>query len=335
VLEAVQYALWAVSDCVILAGYPFGFGLRLIPNVIYYAGFLAVVALTIPDGPRLRHARPVLLSALGVGLAIAVVGGRMQPPAKGAKLPAATLQFLVDGAPLANYSLEALVAQVSSETWTAFDPYYKTDKTFVALPLLPLLQQVFASTPYPLPDSTLVFRARDGYMVTLAGNQVLEGGAYLAFGEGEPGRFSPIGEKAADPGPFYLVWKHSHQNDQKSYPRPWQITSIELRKTPPSYAKAQPPGVASDSPEALGFALFKTRCIRCHSINHEGGRVGPELNLPRNILEYRSREDVIAFVRDPLAFRYSVMPAHNDFSSVQFDHLLAYLAHMQHHKDIP
>lgn len=40
VFEAAQYGLWAVADVAILAGAPEGFGLRIVPNAMYYALFL-------------------------------------------------------------------------------------------------------------------------------------------------------------------------------------------------------------------------------------------------------------------------------------------------------
>ena len=41
--EVAQYLLWASADVVILAGFEAGYGLRLLPNLMYYAGFLAFV----------------------------------------------------------------------------------------------------------------------------------------------------------------------------------------------------------------------------------------------------------------------------------------------------
>lgn len=41
--ELAQYLLWATADVVILAGLEVGHGLRLLPNLMYYAGFLAFV----------------------------------------------------------------------------------------------------------------------------------------------------------------------------------------------------------------------------------------------------------------------------------------------------
>jgi hypothetical protein len=46
--EVVQYALWALADVIILAGADAGFALRLVPNAMYYAAFLAFVAWTAP-----------------------------------------------------------------------------------------------------------------------------------------------------------------------------------------------------------------------------------------------------------------------------------------------
>ena len=41
----------------------------------------------------------------------------------------------------------------------------------------------------------------------------------------------------------------------------------------------------------------------------KGGKMGPELNVPKNILEYRDREQLAAFIKNPQAFRFgSLMP---------------------------
>lgn len=46
--EIAQYALWVLSDVIILAGADAGFGLRLLPNAMYYAIFLPFVAWKAP-----------------------------------------------------------------------------------------------------------------------------------------------------------------------------------------------------------------------------------------------------------------------------------------------
>ena len=49
---AVQYALWAAADVGILAGLDLAWGLRVVPNAMYYAGFVAWVWRTAPRGLR-------------------------------------------------------------------------------------------------------------------------------------------------------------------------------------------------------------------------------------------------------------------------------------------
>ena len=66
----------------------------------------------------------------------------------------------------------------------------------------------------------------------------------------------------------------------------------------------------ADAAAWRGFALFRAACITCHAINREGGRVGPDLNVPQSIVEYRPAAQIRAFIKDPHTFRYSTMPAH-------------------------
>jgi hypothetical protein len=51
----LYYGLWAAADAVLLAtGSDTGFLLRVVPNVLYYGGFLAAVAQAAPRLPRVR-----------------------------------------------------------------------------------------------------------------------------------------------------------------------------------------------------------------------------------------------------------------------------------------
>lgn len=47
-----QYALWVAADLLILAGADLGFGLRLLPNALYYAAFLPFVYAAAPAAER-------------------------------------------------------------------------------------------------------------------------------------------------------------------------------------------------------------------------------------------------------------------------------------------
>ena len=63
--------------------------------------------------------------------------------------------------------------------------------------------------------------------------------------------------------------------------------------------------------------------------------MGPELNVPRSIVEYRPAEQIRAFIRDPESFRYTSMPAHRHLSDAQLDALLAYFQAMKSRKHDP
>ena len=65
------------------------------------------------------------------------------------------------------------------------------------------------------------------------------------------------------------------------------------------------------------------------------GRVGPDLNVPRSIVEYRPTEQIRAYVRDPGSFRHTSMPAHHHLSDVDLDGLLAYFHAMSQRKHDP
>ena len=49
--EIVQYLLWAGADVIILSGVEFGFIVRIVPNVLYYGGFVAFAWVTSPKEP--------------------------------------------------------------------------------------------------------------------------------------------------------------------------------------------------------------------------------------------------------------------------------------------
>ena len=52
VFELVFYTLWVTADVVILSGQEWGYLLRIVPNVLYYCGFVWFVALSAPKEMR-------------------------------------------------------------------------------------------------------------------------------------------------------------------------------------------------------------------------------------------------------------------------------------------
>jgi mono/diheme cytochrome c family protein len=248
------------------------------------------------------------------------------------------LRFLRDGAEVAALSLPALLECCAPREVRVADPYYGAPKRFRALPLARVLARGFGDTESAeFARAELLLRARDGYTRTASGAQLLGEGAFLAFGDVEhpQGAFFPIDRRQVDPAPFYLVWQGEGRSDTTRWPWPYQLAEIELVDFARAFPHVVPRGAAAGSAAQRGFELFRASCIACHAINGEGGTVGPELNVPRSIVEYREAAQLKAFIRDPRSFRYTSMPAHAHFSDADLDGLIAYFTHMSAHKRDP
>ncbi len=232
------------------------------------------------------------------------------------------------------------------------DPYYEKRKHFLACPLARVLELGFGAAPGPA-DENFFFRARDGYMKPASAARLAEGGGWLAISDIGAGPASgqdslssdawmaldpawePIGRAAVDPGPFYLVWTGARQADVHRYPWPYQLAAIEISSFDSLYPHTVPRGAAEGDPARVGFAIFRAECVSCHAINGEGGKVGPDLNIPRSIVEYRPAEQIKAFIRDPQSFRYTSMPSHLHLSPRDLDSLVAYFQVMKEQKNDP
>lgn len=259
-------------------------------------------------------------------LAFALVACKRTP-----SVPEVQLRLLRDGAPLAEVSLPSLaerVAQVRTD-----DPYYGKSKTFFAVPLAAVLERFGADA-----DRTYVLRAKDGYSVPFEPARLHEAGAWLAFADAEVAGYEPIGAQQTNPFPLYLIWSEPGQGDLETHPRPWQLESIDLTRFELAYPHTAPPAqedAAADARAAQGYAGFRSACFKCHAINREGGRVGPELNVPQNVFEYLHADYIRSFVRDPAQYRYSVMPSHTSMPDEELDAILFYVRSMRARKHVP
>jgi mono/diheme cytochrome c family protein len=181
----------------------------------------------------------------------------------------------------------------------------------------------------------VVFQAADGYSPSVARAKLEGHPAYLAYQEhGRKDRFEKVrqGKAMISPAPFYLVWGDGKKIGEE-YPWPYQLVKIELVSFREKYAKIYPQDAKPDSSEMRGFVMFKNQCIRCHSVNLVGGDIGPELNTPKNVLEYWNEKTLHAFVKDASSFRAkSKMPPFPHLTDSDVDDIFSYFRYLRDHR---
>jgi len=277
---------------------------------------------------RFRRRRP---GAAALLLAVAAALGRAAPAG------AAALRFLRDDVEIARLDLEALRSRCTVQTITVQDPYQERAMHYLACPLGEVVRLGFGGEPSALAGRDVVFRALDGYLKPADPARLGEVGGFVAFAEADRpgGGFSPLGRKGVDPGPFYVVWTGASQSEVAGYPWPYQLEAIEVTDLAARYPHIVPHDVPRDGPAWAGFTIFRGQCIACHSINGEGGKVGPDLNVPMSIVEYRPVEQLKRYIRNPAAFRYGNMPPQSNLTASDLDALVAYFEVMKTQKHEP
>jgi len=299
-------------------------------------------------GPRGAADRSITVAVVVVA-AVAAIATAARPArvafaGEASAAPEAALSFRAADAPPRVVTLSALVAACGERAIEVDDPYHGRRMRYRAVPLVCALDQGFAARggARSLADASVLLRARDGYTRPAAGRALDAPNAFLAFGEpgledaasGRP-RFSPIDRRRVDPAPFYLVWTGAQRGDPHEQPWPYQLETIEIASFEAAFPHTVPTGLAKSDPGWRGYALFQEACSACHAINGEGGTVGPELNVPKSIVEYRPRAQIRAYIRDPEATRYTSMPAHAHLTEADLDALLAYFDAMRVRKRDP
>ena len=334
--ELLQYGLWIIADVLLYLGLSWALNIRLLANVFYYALFVPYAWWRTPQSPAFRQRVMVPVSALTIAAMVLSFTPAMRHPksASAASAPAsASLSFMEGGKQVRSVSLSPFSKTLKVEEVAAFDPYYQHNKRWRAVSIEQLMQAGFKREPSTLVDDEFVLRAQDGFAAYFPGRRLLEGGAYVAIADFDQPDWEPIGPRKDNPGPFYLVWAKPDQLDLETHARPWQMASIEIVEFDNQFPHVRPAGPAIPQSALRGFETFRVQCLPCHAINRSGGRIGPELNVPRNILEYRDPSVVEAFIKNPLEFRYTVMPAHPNMTDSDLQDLIAYFRVMKTQKN--
>lgn len=189
-------------------------------------------------------------------------------------------------------------------------------------------------------NTVWVFTALDGYRALINAKDVIKSKskAFVAIRDLDaPNGWEKFqqGKDWITPAPFYLVWQTKPGASKDSIlPWPYQLISISILTIDQAHEKLYPDDNQRSVSVKRGFKIFSENCIACHSLNLVGGTLGPELNIPRNILEYRDRKTLEEFINDPSSFRAkSKMPTFNKILPQQsIEDVLDYLTWMRKHK---
>jgi mono/diheme cytochrome c family protein len=233
-----------------------------------------------------------------------------------------------------SWTLADIKQKVPVQQIKLFDPVYNSDKSFDGVSLLQLLTAA-GYKPGQAADE-VVLTASDGYAPSMPLEFLLDDQAVLVFAESgkKDFEFASVaqGKAMVSPAPFYLVWKQG-KAVEKTRPWPYQLVKLELVSFQQRYPKLYPTNATQQSAAYQGFLLFKQSCLSCHSINLQGGELGPELNAPKNVTEYWTEDHLKAFIPNASGYRYkSKMPDFPQLSRQDIDHLVAYLTYMKDYK---
>ena len=199
-----------------------------------------------------------------------------------------------------------------SQTVTiGYDPVYKTAKQYQAYPLAEILNKIIVPDPLKAEQLVIVFTAADGYKASMAYSDAMTEQGFIAFKDNDAGINNwlefKFGKQTMIPAPYYLVWPKKDL-DEWRYPWPFQLVEISIQPAKVYFGAAAPPANA-DAQVNNGFMLFGRYCIRCHTVNLSGGKVGPEL---KNVTEYFKEQELAGFILNAAAYRPGTkMPAFN------------------------
>ena len=215
------------------------------------------------------------------------------------------------------------------------DPFYKAKNSrFEGYAFDEVLAQIPGLSGIERGRHSLRFVCADGYRTTFPFAAVENGHGLLATAlldhkdkTGDPWAPKLRGKSEQTPAPYYLVW--AGETDLKARPWPYQLVSIEVLVDDALAVALEPP---LEARAEAGYQLFRTYCLACHTVNLQGGKMGPELNVPQNIFAYRDGDLVRAFVRNPQSFRAASLMPPQMISNDKLEAIFAYLRAMEKRK---
>ena len=231
--------------------------------------------------------------------------------------------------------LDTVFSKYQAEELVTVEVQFKTTMKepvkYNGIPFLKILEDIYGKKWLDSlkKDHAIELVCKDGYCPQMPLSDVWKHDGYLVDRlTGEPNKW-PAGfhKKYA---PFYLVWKDEKNNQE--VPWPYGLVSIRLVDLAKQKACLMP---GADKIAEKGFYLFKKYCMKCHSINGQGGVMGPELNYPKNIISYWQEDQLFAFVKSPQSFSYNhKMRPVKKIAEKEMKLIIEYFKHIEKHSQL-
>jgi mono/diheme cytochrome c family protein len=255
------------------------------------------------------------------------------------ELAAAPLEFALGKQQQQAIETADLVQQIHLSRLSAHDPAHEGPVDYEGLALNAVLDRAFGQDWHQY--DAVAFSSRDGYTPSVPVATVERVRGLIAVNEAGRSGFAlirqPNGE-TIDPGPAYLVWDNIgtlDAVDREWLAWPWQLTRIALYRYQDLYPHSVPTATSSTAVKH-GATVFQQHCIRCHTLNGEGGTIGPELNVPDSVTERFQSAWLERWIREPRSIRPTTtmpaLPLRTAEDRTRLDDLLAYLQYMAQHK---
>ena len=156
--------------------------------------------------------------------------------------------------------------------------------------------------------SEWVFVCQDGYRAILPTRKLLDHRGLLATSWKGRGTFDVLkevgGKKQKVPvGPYYLVWENIQDVEmakEGDHGWPYQVVGIEAAEP---VASRWVPDARASIRVRKGYEAFKSYCLNCHSVDAQGGKVGPELHVPVSAAKYYNPAFLPQWILNPASIR--------------------------------
>jgi len=216
----------------------------------------------------------------------------------------AEIAFARHSEPVATRDLAWLRNAVTTQVVRVIDPYEEEEVEFEALRFDAVLDAIYGRGWRD--EEEVLFDCRDGYQPTVPVERIVAHNALLAFARRDRAEFTLRKResgalKQVDLAPFYLVWENlddALMRAEGDYGWPYQLVAVDLIRARDHFPKMAPPPSAP-APVQAGFAAFRAHCSRCHTLNGEGGSIGPELNGPIPVAKIRDTAWLRRWIDDP------------------------------------